>query len=309
MFENNYNEQKHEVSGWWNTEHIKKWDRMYENYTIHDVEYLRNRQNIVLKFIDSINQEKNVNNVLELGYGAGQTALELGKKGLEVHGIDISHNLNKIAKSRFEENNLQEKCFLNVGSIEESFGYKDNKFDVVIVVGALQYLYDISSCLSEVYRVLKPGGYFIVAQRNHHSFSSFTSLREICRTIVHFLLFEKFEIFPSYKSILVDSKLGKYFKRYENSKFMNTQFMTKGYDDWKYKIDKNLISSRRLKKLLKINNFKLCKIKGSYYCFSENHKYFSFNIKFDEFFKIIADSPYIPFLDRLGRSIVILAQK
>ena len=309
MFENNYFEQKSEVSGWWNTENIKKWDRMYDDYTIHDIEYLRNRQNIVLEYIDLIKREKNISNVLELGYGAGQTALELRNKGLEVYGIDISHKLYEIAIKRLKENNLEEKCYLKVGSIEESFGYEDNSFDVVIVIGALQYLYDISSCFSEIYRVLKPGGYFIFAQRNHHSLSSFTSLREISRTIIHFLLFEKYELFPSYKSLLIDSKLGKYFKKYRDCKFMNTNFMTKGYDNWKYKIDKKLIFPFLLKKLLKNCNFNICKIKGSYYCFSEKQKYYRFNIKFDRFFRNIADSKYVPYLDLLGRSIVIMSQK
>ena len=39
--------------------------------------------------------------------------------------------------------------------------------------------------------------------------------------------------------MLCESKLGKYFKKYENSRLMNINFMTKG-DKWKYKIKKNV---------------------------------------------------------------------
>ena len=82
MFGNDYSKQKKEVSGWWNSDGVNKWDIMYDDYSIHDIEYLRNRQNIILKIVDDLKKDNKVNNVLELGYGGGQTALELGKKDL-----------------------------------------------------------------------------------------------------------------------------------------------------------------------------------------------------------------------------------
>tara|TARA_Y100000590_G_scaffold198813_1_gene225764 strand:+ start:564 stop:1493 length:930 start_codon:yes stop_codon:yes gene_type:complete len=309
MFGNDFIKQKKEVSGWWNTDAIKKWDIIYDEYSIHDIEYLKNRQKIILDIVDNIIKEKKVIKVLELGYGGGQTALELGMRGLEVYGLDISRNLCDIATKRCEENYPEGKYFLDVGSIEENYPFQDSYFDIVIVCGALQYLFDISKCMGEVNRVLKPGGRFIVAQRNHYSLSNMTTIRNIIRTGVHFLFQEEHELHPSYKSILVESKLGKFFKKHENKKFMNSSFMLKGYDKWKYKIDKKRISSPILSKFLKENKFTILDKKGSYYCFSEKPKYYNFNIKFDSFYRKIADLRYIPLLKYLGRSIVIHSKK
>ena len=307
MFDNSYENQKKEVSGWWNSDNIKKWDWMYDDYSIHDIEYLKNRQNIVIDLIN--NNSSHNNKILELGYGAGQTALELGKKGFEVHGLDISKNLYDIAHRRCKKNNPKGKYYLKVGSIESNYDYEENYFDIVVVLGALQYLHNIPSCLNEVYRVLKPGGFFIVAQRNHYSLSNMTSFRQIVRTIIHFIFREEHELFPSFKSILIDSKLGKIFKKFENSKFMNTNFMLKGHDNWKYKIDKKKISMYLMSKLLKNCGFRILNKYGSYYCFSEKRKYYNYNIKFDKTFKKIADKKYMPLLKNLGRSLVIISEK
>ena len=309
MFDNNAKEQKKEVSEWWNTDVIKKWDIIYDEYSVHDIEYLTNRQNIILKLIDELRKNKKIIKVLELGYGGGQTVLELGKRKFEVHGIDISQNLCELATKRCRTNFPNGDFNLTVGSIEENYNYNDNYFDLVIVCGALQYLFDISKCMKEVNRVLKPGGHFIVAQRNHYSLSNMTTFRDIVRTFAHFILREKHELHPSYKSILVESKLGVIFKRYKDSKLMNTNCMLKGYDEWKYKIDKKKVSSTLLSRLLKKNKFIILKKLGSYYCFSEKIKYYNANIKFDRFFKKLADLKFVPFLKYLGRSVVILSEK
>ena len=309
MFGNDLVKQKKEVSGWWNTDAIKKWDIMYDDYSIHDIEYLRNRQNIILRLVENLKKEGQTLKVLELGYGGGQTALELGKKELDVYGLDISQKLCDLATKRCQEGYPEGQFLLEVGSIEENYRYDDNYFDIVIVSGALQYLFDISKCMNEVSRVLKPGGSFIVAQRNHYSLSNMTSIRNILRTFIHFIFQEEHELHPSYKSMLVESRLGKLFKKFENKDFMNSSFMLKGHDKWKYKIDKKKITSPILTKVLKVNKFSVVEKLGSYYCFSENSKLYNFNIKFDLFFRKIADLKFIPILKYLGRSIVIIAEK
>ena len=49
--------------------------------------------------------------------------------------------------------------------------FEDESFDLVVVVGTLQYLMEPSTCIKDVARILKPGGYFIVCQRNALSFN------------------------------------------------------------------------------------------------------------------------------------------
>ena len=60
--------------------------------------------------------------------------------------------------------------FSNV-DLDRRMPFEDASFDLVVVVGTLQYLLEPSACVKEVYRVLKPGGHFIVCQRNGISFN------------------------------------------------------------------------------------------------------------------------------------------
>ena len=144
------------VANYWN-------DKYKQNY--HP--YLHGRRNKVLELISSLNLPEGAT-CLELGTGGGQNAVEYAKLGLKVHGIDSSDELLKTAnKLTEEENNLQ---FSNV-DLNVHMPFEDASFDLVVVVGTLQYLMEPSACVKEVNRVLKPGGYFIVCQRNAISFN------------------------------------------------------------------------------------------------------------------------------------------
>ncbi len=298
-------EQIDAVRGWWNiSRNDKKWDKEYDDFEKHSRAYCKSRQEVVLKYVEEVNLGR-PGCVLELGYGAGQTALEIGRLGNEVYGLDVSEKFCMSATKRCTSGFPEGKFYLKVGNIESDYEFPDGMFDVVVVVGALQYLHSPDDCFSEVWRVLKPGGYFIVAQRNIYSLSNLTSLRHFLRSFITFLLREEFELFPSFKSILVDSKMGFLFSRFKESKFFNTKFMLKGHDVWKFKIKKRVNSYNTLKNRLRKHGFAIEKSDGVYYAFSENPSYYDFNIKFDNFIKSVSKHRLLNFLAIFGRSIVI----
>ncbi len=297
-----------EVSSWWNLDrNKKKWDKEYDETDIHVKSYLRMRQKKLIELVKEQGIKKNAR-VLELGYGAGQTALELGKLGFEVHGLDISDGFAEVAMKRCKEECPEGKFYLKAGNIEADYPYESETFDLVVVVGALQYLYNPDDCFKEAHRVLKPGGYFAIAQRNRYSLSNFTSVRDFLRSCIHFFLQEKYEIFPSFKSMLTDSKLGIIFKRFADSKFFNSKFMLKRHDVWKYKIKKRVFSCFALKSMLRKAGFSFLKADGAYYCFSENPKYYDFNMKIDKWIRERVKSGF-RFLFVLGRSVVLIGRK
>jgi len=305
----NKSRQVDEVSKWWNLErNDKKWGLKYEDFSNHGSMYLISRKEIVLQFIDELNLDKG-SNILELGYGGGQIALEIGKRDYKTYGLDISKKFSKTATRRCESKCPNGFFDLRVGSIESKFDFDDNYFDAVIVVGALQYLFNPDDCFKEVYRVLKPGGYFIVAQRNIYSLSNFTSTRYFLRSFIQLLFREEFELFPSFKSIFTESRLGYFFGKYKDSKFFNSKFMLKGHDEWKFKIKKRANSYFSLKSKLKKNGFRLINAEGAYFAFHENTKFHNINLISDKFFKKIASSHFIPFLFTLGRSVVLKVKK
>ena len=140
------------------------WNKKYKS-EYHP--YLHGRQKKVLEMIASLNLPKG-SSCLELGTGGGQNALKYSEMGLNVHGIDSSEELLKNANNLASSNTQLE--FSNV-DLNSNLPFKNKSFDLVVVVGTLQYLMEPSSCIKEVHRVLKKDGYFIVCQRNALSFN------------------------------------------------------------------------------------------------------------------------------------------
>ena len=88
------------------------------------------------------------NEAVEIGVGSGRFAAPLGiKKGLEPSG--------KMA-------DIAEKRGISVTEgAAEDMPFDDGSFDLVLMVTTLCFLDDVDKAFSEVYRILKPGGYFI----------------------------------------------------------------------------------------------------------------------------------------------------
>ncbi|MGI9471110.1 MAG: class I SAM-dependent methyltransferase [Rubripirellula sp.] len=102
--------------------------------------------------------------VLELGFGTGNSVLNLieaaGESG-HVQGIDVSPGMLTVAAKKIAAKGLDDRVDLCVGDARE-LPYKDDTFDAVFTSFTLELfpLKDIPKVLSEVARVLKPGGRF-----------------------------------------------------------------------------------------------------------------------------------------------------
>ena len=93
--------------------------------------------------------------VLCMGCGAGEECGYIAKRGAgRVVGIDLSLKLVEKAKERIKD------CEFLVMDMEK-LNFPDNGFDMVFCSMAMHYLKDWKEVLSEVFRVLKPGGKFI----------------------------------------------------------------------------------------------------------------------------------------------------
>ncbi len=86
---------------------------------------------------------------LEVGVGTGRFAVPLGIK----KGIDPSARMLDIARLRGLDADE---------GVCEKLPYADASFDLVLIVTALWLADDPRKCLSEIHRVLRPGGYVLV---------------------------------------------------------------------------------------------------------------------------------------------------
>lgn len=99
---------------------------------------------------------------LDVGTGTGHYACELAWRGLRVTGLDPSMNMLRIAGAKACGVTWQE------GSAA-SLPYAAESFDLVLSVTALEFMPDPSQALTEMMRVLRPGGRLVVAVLNRAS--------------------------------------------------------------------------------------------------------------------------------------------
>jgi 2-polyprenyl-3-methyl-5-hydroxy-6-metoxy-1,4-benzoquinol methylase len=95
--------------------------------------------------------------VLDAGCGTGTNSVWLAKRGFKVTGADFS----EFALSEVEGEGIDyRREDLTALSLE------DASFDAVICIGVLMHIPDVEKALQELVRVLRPGGYLIIAEAN-----------------------------------------------------------------------------------------------------------------------------------------------
>ena len=125
-----------------------------------------NRLNI-LKLLPDI---KGHENILDLGCDDGSWTLRLGEKYQRpaLYGVEVVSERVKKAQDK----GISIKSF----DLNEKFDFEDNYFDIVHSNQVIEHLYDTDNFISEVFRILKPGGYFIVSTVSLSSWHNIFSL-------------------------------------------------------------------------------------------------------------------------------------
>lgn len=94
--------------------------------------------------------------VLEIGFGTGLSFLNLNETYREIHGLDLTAEVDVVAEV-FRRHGVQ--THLQNGSVLQ-MPYEDNSFDTVLLISILEHLQPAEQTLAftEIRRVLKPGG-------------------------------------------------------------------------------------------------------------------------------------------------------
>lgn len=104
--------------------------------------------------------------ILDLGGGPGRYTIELAKLGYFVHLADLSEVLLNEARVKVQKLKLQNVKSINKINAVDLSTYKNEFFDVVLLLGPLYHLTkseEREACIKEVYRVLKPKGIVIAS--------------------------------------------------------------------------------------------------------------------------------------------------
>ncbi len=96
-------------------------------------------------------------NVLDVGCGGGYTCEFLAQRGAIVTGIDPSAACIEVAKRHAAAMGLAIDYHVGVG---ESLPFQCDRFDIVICVDVLEHVHSPAATVTEISRVLQPGGVF-----------------------------------------------------------------------------------------------------------------------------------------------------
>jgi len=107
---------------------------------------------------------KNPDNILDIATGTGDLAILMTKTSAKtIIGLDLSAGMLEVGKTKIEEKKLSVKIEMVLGD-SENIPYNDNHFDAITVAFGIRNFENLEKGLSEIKRVLKPNGIFVVLE-------------------------------------------------------------------------------------------------------------------------------------------------
>ena len=111
---------------------------------------------------------------LEVGSGGGILTEEIAKMGFRTRGIDPADQSVVTASNHAKASGLDIRYEKGVG---ERLPYGDASFDIVFCCDVLEHVQDLPKVISEISRVLKPGGVFIYDTVNRTFISKIVAIK------------------------------------------------------------------------------------------------------------------------------------
>ncbi|MES2812549.1 MAG: bifunctional demethylmenaquinone methyltransferase/2-methoxy-6-polyprenyl-1,4-benzoquinol methylase UbiE [Bacteroidota bacterium] len=108
--------------------------------------------------------EKNPNQILDIATGTGDLAILMAStKADKIIGLDISAGMLEVGKQKIADKKLSDKIEMILGD-SENIPFEDNSFDAVTVAFGVRNFENLEKGLSEILRVLKPNGIFVILE-------------------------------------------------------------------------------------------------------------------------------------------------
>ena len=117
----------------------------------------------VVKLVSEVNPKK----ILDIATGTGDLVLMMAELNPDkIVGLDISPGMLEVGKQKVNKANLSDKIEMVVGD-SENIPFEDNTFDAITVSFGVRNFENLDKGLTEIYRVLRPGGKFVVLETSN----------------------------------------------------------------------------------------------------------------------------------------------
>lgn len=114
----------------------------------------------VVKSVKKANPKK----VLDIATGTGDLAIQIAKSTqAQITGFDLSAGMLEVGRKKVTKEKLDDRIEMIQGDAE-NMPFEDNSFDVITVAFGVRNFENLKKGLDEIYRVLKPGGKFIILE-------------------------------------------------------------------------------------------------------------------------------------------------
>ncbi|HUH25685.1 MAG TPA: bifunctional demethylmenaquinone methyltransferase/2-methoxy-6-polyprenyl-1,4-benzoquinol methylase UbiE [Flavobacterium sp.] len=114
----------------------------------------------VLKMVSETNPES----ILDIATGTGDLAILLSKSNAKrIVGLDLSAGMLEVGKEKVKALGLNQKIEMIQGD-SENLPFEDNMFDAITVAFGVRNFENLEKGLSEILRVLKPNGIFVILE-------------------------------------------------------------------------------------------------------------------------------------------------
>jgi demethylmenaquinone methyltransferase/2-methoxy-6-polyprenyl-1,4-benzoquinol methylase len=102
--------------------------------------------------------------ILDVATGTGDLAIALADSDAKkIIGLDISAGMLQVGKDKIQKKKLNKRIEM-IQADSENLPYPDHTFDAITVAFGVRNFENLEKGLSEIYRVLSPGGIFVVLE-------------------------------------------------------------------------------------------------------------------------------------------------
>ena len=105
---------------------------------------------------------------LDAGCGSGAHSIRLATLGFLVHALDFSEPVLTKARLNISARQLNQQITIHRANLR-SLPFKDSTFRYALCWGVLMHIPDLGEAISELVRVLGPGGTLIISENNMYS--------------------------------------------------------------------------------------------------------------------------------------------